>query len=215
MVNDMNSFEKALSELLGKDNLAKIQNVKVGIAGAGGLGSNCALFLVRCGFKKFRIVDSDTVEISNLNRQFYFAAQVGRRKVEALRENLLSINPGLEIEAYTKRITQGNIEGLYADCDVVVEALDGATDKRLVAEAYMNSGKLVVAASGIAGWGRIDDITVHRIKDNFFLVGDLTSETAPDLPPLAPRVNVAAAKQADVIVSYVLGNAAGGNYGGT
>lgn len=211
----MNSFEKALSEILGKDNLAKIQKVKIGMAGAGGLGSNCALFLVRCGFRKFRIVDFDIVELSNLNRQFYFAAQVGRRKVEALRENLLSINPRLEIEAFTERIDQDNVQSLFPDCDVVVEALDSAADKRMVVEAYMHSGKLLVAASGIAGWGRSDNITVHRIKDNFFLVGDLTSETAPDCPPLAPRVNVAAAKQADVIVSYVLKNTAGGNYDGT
>jgi sulfur carrier protein ThiS adenylyltransferase len=211
----MNSFEKALSGMLGKDNLAKIQDVRVGIAGAGGLGSNCALFLVRCGFKKLSIVDFDIVEISNLNRQFYFTAQVGQRKVEALRENLLMINPGLEIEAYTKRITQDNIEGLFADRDIVVEALDGAADKRMVAEAYMDSGKLVVAASGLAGWGRSDDIAIHRIKNNFYMVGDLASETTPERPPMAPRVNIAAAKQADVIVSYVLGNAAGGNYSGT
>ena len=215
MIHDMNTFEKSLSEILGIDNLSKIQSVRVGIAGAGGLGSNCALFLVRCGFRKFRIVDFDIVEISNLNRQFYFASQVGQRKVKALRKNLLMINPGAEIEALNKKIAPDNIEVIFADCDVVVEALDGAADKRMIAEAYMHSGKLVVAASGIAGWGRSDDITVRRIKDNFFLVGDLASETTSYCPPLAPRVNVAAAKQADVIVSYILENGGGGNYGGT
>lgn len=215
MVNDMNSFEKALTGFLGNENLARIHNVKVGIAGAGGLGSNCAMFLVRCGFKKFRIVDSDTVELSNLNRQFYFATQVGQRKVEALRDNLLMINPGLEIEILTDRIEQDNVKDLFAYCDVVVEALDGAADKRMVVEAYMHSDKLVVAASGLAGWGRSDDITVHRIKNNFYLVGDMASETAPDRPPMAPRVNVAAAKQADVILSYFLDNPTGGDHGGT
>jgi sulfur carrier protein ThiS adenylyltransferase len=140
---------------------------------------------------------------------------VGRRKVEALRENLLMINPDLEIEALTERIEYDTIETLFTDCDVVVEALDGASDKRMVAEAYMNSVKLVVAASGLAGWGKSDDIAIHRIKDNFFLVGDLVSGIAPDRPALAPKVNVAAAKQADVILSYFLETTAGGNYGGT
>jgi sulfur carrier protein ThiS adenylyltransferase len=212
MVDNMNDFEKALSHILGKENLANIQKVKVGMAGAGGLGSNCSMYLVRCGFKRFRIVDSDIVEMSNLNRQFYFAAQVGRKKVEALRENLLMINTQLEVEVHNKRITSDNIEVLFADCDVVVEALDGAADKKMVAETYMNSRKLIVAASGIAGWGRSDDITIRRIRNNFYMVGDLTSESAPACPPIAPRVNVAAAKQADVIVSYVLENPRGGKH---
>jgi sulfur carrier protein ThiS adenylyltransferase len=92
---------------------------------------------------------------------------------------------------------------------VVVEALDGAADKKMVVEAYMNSGKLVVAASGIAGCGGSDAITIRRIRDKFFLVGDLSSEAAPELPPMAPRVNVAAAKQADVILDFFLKNSEG------
>ena len=200
----MNAFEETLSEILGRENLETIQKVKVGIAGAGGLGSNCALLLVRCGFKKFRIVDYDVVETGNLNRQFFFAGQVGKAKVEALRENLLLINPSLELEALAERIEQGSVADFFPDCNVVVEALDGASDKKMVAEAYMNSDKLVVAASGLAGWGRSDDITTHRINENFYLVGDLVSEIGPDRPPMAPMVNVAAAKQADIILSYFL-----------
>ena len=205
----MNDFEKSLTEVLGEENLIKIQKALVGIAGAGGLGSNCALFLVRCGFRKFRIVDSDVVEMSNLNRQFYFSTQVGQKKVDALRENLLRINPDLEIETFDERIENGNVSTLFSECDVVVEALDGAADKKMVVEAYMNSGKLVVAASGIAGCGGSDAITIRRIRDNFFLVGDLSSEAAPELPPMAPRVNVAAAKQADVILDFFLKNSEG------
>lgn len=200
----MNDFEKALAEILGEENLARIQKVKVGIAGAGGLGSNCALFLVRCGFKRLRIVDFDVVENSNLNRQFFFASQVGRRKVEALKENLLLINPDLEMEALPERIEQGAAKDLFADCDAVVEALDRAEHKRIVVEAYINSGKLLVAASGLAGWGKSDGIKVHRVKDTFYLVGDLVSEVGPDCPALAPGVNVAAAKQADVVLSYFI-----------
>ncbi len=208
----MNTFEKALAGMLGNEKVAHFQKVKVGIAGAGGLGSNCAMFLTRCGFKKFRIVDFDVVEISNLNRQFYFAAQVGQKKATALRQNLLLINPDLEIEAVAERIEQDNVEDFFCDCDVVVEAFDGAVYKKMLVEAYMNSGKLVVSASGLAGWGRSDDITVHRIRDNFYLVGDLMSAVSADLPPMAPRVTVAAAKQADVILNYFMKNINGGDH---
>lgn len=200
----MNGFEKTMAGILGKENLAKIQRVKVGIAGAGGLGSNCAQFLVRSGFKKLRIVDFDVVEAGNLNRQFYFASQVGLRKVDALKENLLMINPGLEIEAIAEKIEQETAKELFACCDAVVEAVDSAACKRMIVEAYMNSGKLLVAASGLAGWGRTDGIKTHRIKDQFYLVGDLVSEAGPGCPALAPGVSVAAAKQADAVLSYFL-----------
>jgi len=66
----MNEFEIGLMSYLGREKLEKLGKVKVGIAGAGGLGSNCALHLVRSGFKNLKIVDFDVVEPSNLNRQF-------------------------------------------------------------------------------------------------------------------------------------------------
>jgi len=75
----------------------------------------------------------------------------------------------------------------------------------MIIETYAGSDKLMVSASGIAGWGNSDDITIHRAGKNFFLVGDLVSETSSELPPVSPRVNIAAAKQADVVLSHVLG----------
>jgi len=71
----MNKFEQELIQYLGTENLEKAQDVKIGIAGLGGLGSNCAMNLVRSGFIKFKIADFDKIEYSNLNRQFYFEDQ--------------------------------------------------------------------------------------------------------------------------------------------
>lgn len=207
----MNDFERALAGVLGEEKLAKIQKVKVGIAGAGGLGSNSAMFLVRSGFKKLKIVDFDVVENSNLNRQFFFAGQVGHKKVEALKENLQRINSGLIIETLAVRIDWGNAPVLFADCDVVIEALDGAGTKRMLAEAYLSTEKLLVSASGLAGWGRSDGIKIHRLKENFYIVGDMVSGVDADNPVLAPGVNVAAAKQADVVLNYVLGGKGDGS----
>ena len=205
----MNRFEQALLDYLGATRLDKLTSVRVGIAGAGGLGSNCAALLVRSGFRRLRVFDFDKVEPSNLNRQFYFLDQVGRPKVEALVDNLKRINPDLQLEYSTKAITAENVATAFADCDIVIEALDKAEAKKLLAEAYMNSGKLYISASGLAGWGDSDDIRVNQIHDRFFLVGDLRSEAGKDLPPFAPRVNVAAAKEADVALSWVLGDMQG------
>lgn len=201
----MNPFEEALLRYLTPEQLTKIQATKVGIAGAGGLGSNCATALVRSGFRNIKILDFDTVEYSNLNRQFYFLDQVGRPKVEALHENLKLINPDVDLEILRVRAEEDNVAALFSDCDVVVEAFDRAEYKQLVIETYLNTGKLLVAASGLAGWGNSDRLQIHKIKENFFLVGDLVTGVGPDCPPLAPCVAIAAAKQADVVLSYVLG----------
>lgn len=205
----MNEFEQALGRYLNPEQLGRIRSVRVGIAGAGGLGSNCAAALVRTGFRHIKIIDFDVVDYSNLNRQFYFFGQVNHTKVAALRENLNSINPAADIEIAPVKMDIDNVAELFADCDVVVEAFDRAEYKKLIVETYLGSGKLIVAASGLAGWGNSDRIRVHRVTDNFYLIGDLTTGIGADNPPLAPCVLIAAAKQADVVLSYALGTLKG------
>lgn len=200
----MNNFEKALLSYIGEENIRKIQSVKVGLAGAGGIGSNCALNLVRSGFKNLKIVDFDCVEYSNLNRQFYFFHQIGAVKVEALKENLFRINPDLTLEISNEKIEEHNVGNIFSDCNIVVEAFDKVTYKKLLVEAYANSNKLLVAISGIAGWGNSDKIKIHKIKDNFYVVGDMSTEVSRENPPISPRVNIAAAKLADTILNYVI-----------
>lgn len=201
----MNAFEKKIQAHFGNSAFEKIQAVAIGIAGAGGLGSNCAINLVRCGFKRFTIVDFDIVEFSNLNRQFFFTSQVGKPKTDMLKENLLSVNPDLKLNLITEKIDHHNIRTFFDPCDIVVEAFDNTKDKKMIIETYAGSDKLMVSASGIAGWGNSDDIRIHRAGKNFFLIGDLVSETSSELPPVSPRVNITAAKQADVVLSHVLG----------
>ncbi|HEY3297064.1 MAG TPA: sulfur carrier protein ThiS adenylyltransferase ThiF [Armatimonadota bacterium] len=201
----MNGFEQGLRRYLSEEQLCRIRSVKVGIAGAGGLGSNCAAALVRSGFRHLKITDFDVVDNSNLNRQFYFLHQVGQTKVEALRENLINIDPDADIEASAVKLTAQNVGEIFQDCDVVVEAFDRPEYKKMIVETIMGSKKLLVAASGLAGWGESDRISVRKVRDNFYLVGDLSTGIAAGVPPLAPCVLIAAAKQADIVLSYALG----------
>jgi sulfur carrier protein ThiS adenylyltransferase len=197
-------FENALISYLGDENLTKIRSTKIGIAGAGGLGSNCAFNLVRTGVRKLKIIDFDIVEYRNLNRQFYFLDQVGMMKVEALRINLERIDPDIELETSTERIESDNIIEIFRDCDIVIEAFDKAPYKSMLVTKLLPIKKLIVSASGLAGVGRNDEIKVHRIKENLILIGDLSTD-AESAPPLSPRVNIAAAKQADMVLEYLLG----------
>lgn len=200
----MNEFTRMLEGYFGAAGRARLAEVKVGIAGAGGLGSNCAAMLVRSGFTRLRIYDFDRVECSNLNRQFYFHDQIGRPKVEALRENLRRINPDLQPETICERITAENVSRCFADCDIVIEAFDCAEAKKMLAKAYLGTGKLYITASGLAGWGNSDNIRINKLRDSLYLVGDDVSEAGNELPPLAPRVNIAAAKEADIALTWTL-----------
>jgi len=200
----MDAFRQDLIKKLGETKLAKIERAKIGIAGAGGLGSNCAACLVRVGFRRFTIADFDGVDAANLDRQFYFEDQVGMKKVEALQTNLLRINPCLELQMFPVELESGNIMEIFRDCDVVVECLDRAEAKSMLVSALLTSGKLIVSASGLGGYGSSDDIKVRKLKPNLVLIGDLASDIEK-APALSPRVSIAAAKQADVVLEFVAG----------
>ena len=83
--------------------------MKIGIAGAGGLGSNVAVHLVRSGISSLKICDFDVIENSNLNRQFYFKDQIGQNKVNALFENLKRINPSLNLQIIQRKFLKTGI----------------------------------------------------------------------------------------------------------
>ena len=182
-----------------------LEKAKIGVAGLGGLGSNVISHLVRAGIRRFVAADFDVVSASNLNRQFFFADQVGKKKTEALAENLRRIAPDLELDFRDLRLTEENTQDLFADCDVVVEAFDKADAKTMLIGALADSGIPVVAASGLAGFGKSNDIRVRKAGKNLYLVGDLVSEISPELAPASPRVGIAAAMEANTVVAILLG----------
>ena len=156
-----NRFEENTHKLLGEEGFKKVSSVKIGIAGAGGLGSNCAYNLVRAGFRNLRIVDFDRVDHTNLNRQFYFLDQVGMDKVKALEVNLRRINPDVNLESRVRKIERSNAGELFSDCDIVVEAFDRAEYESMIVDGLLPLGNFVVSASGLTGYGSSHQINVN------------------------------------------------------
>lgn len=182
-----------------------LSHYTVGIAGAGGLGSNIAQTLVRSGVGRLIIADFDVVSESNLNRQFYFADQLGRYKVEALKENLLRIRPEVTVEIHNLHLTSQNIPVIYPTVDVMVEAFDVAEMKRVLIELFASTFPSIplVVGNGMAGWGNSNTMTVREMG-NLYLCGDGVSEVSVNLPTIAPRVGICASQQANVVVSLLL-----------
>lgn len=195
----------AFNPYLGAAERARIEAARVGVAGAGGLGSNCLAHLVRCGVHRFVIADFDTVSESNLNRQFFFADQLGMPKVEAVAANLRRINPALELELYPERVTAANAVRRFGNCDVTVEAFDDPDAKTMLIRALLPLGRPVVAASGIAGWGRSNAMRVQRIGKQLYMAGDRATGISEETPPYSPRVGIAAAQQANTVMALILG----------
>jgi sulfur carrier protein ThiS adenylyltransferase len=185
--------------------LGVLRRSSVGIAGAGGLGSNVAVALARAGVGRLVIADFDRVEPSNLNRQQYFVDQVGERKVEALRENLLAINPYSLYEIHDVRITRRNAVRVFERVDVLVEAFDKAEAKEMIIEASLAKfpGRPVVAASGLAGYGCNRRIHSRRLG-NLYVCGDESSQCPKGVSPMAPRVALVAAMQANQVVELLM-----------
>lgn len=183
----------------------ELKNSVVGIAGLGGLGSNVAVALTRLRIGKLVIADYDNVEESNLNRQNYFADQVGSHKVDMSIENLTRINPDADIEGHKIRLTPDNIPQIFKGCHVVAECFDRADQKQMIVETVLTKMKHVpiVTVSGLAGYGRSNDIVTRRMSDRLVLVGDTVSGIGPGIPLTAPRVGVAAYHQANAITELL------------
>ena len=120
--------------LLGNDTMDQIAQKRVIIFGVGGVGSWCAESLVRSGIKQLTIVDSDRVCITNINRQLMATTKtVGQVKVEALKERLLTINPGAEITALQQIVNEETAESFnLSSYDYIIDAIDSLKDKALL-----------------------------------------------------------------------------------
>lgn len=180
-----------------------LASAKIGLAGTGGLGSNCAQHLVRAGIKKLVLVDDDIVSESNLNRQFFFRDQIGEKKVSALAANLRRIEPELQLELHDVRLSSANLKTIFADCDIVVECFDGAEMKAAFLKELLPTGQKLVAASGMGGFGRSNAMRAKVMGDRLVMVGDGESDIA-DRPPQSPRVGLAAALEANSVIALLL-----------
>ena len=171
--------------------------MKIGIAGVGGIGSNVALNLVRSGVDALRIVDFDCVDASNLNRQFYFRDQIGRPKVEALRENLQRIQPRIQVDAVVARVDEHNCRALLADCDLIVEGFDRTAAKKMLMECLAGD-RLVVSACGLAG-SSLAGIRWRQVGQAH-IVGDFVSDCA-DWPLFSHKVVAVASHMSEFILA--------------
>jgi len=155
----------ARTKLLLGESFEKLSRARVLVVGVGGVGGFVAEFLARAGVGGITIVDFDTVEPTNTNRQVIaLQSTVGRLKTGVLAQRLKDINPDLEIRAISKRFNEQTKDEVFdGHYDFVVDAIDSLGDKVLLIETALSKGLRTISATGAGNRYGIPDFEVKDI----------------------------------------------------
>jgi molybdopterin/thiamine biosynthesis adenylyltransferase len=126
----------------GEEGQLKLRQAHVLIAGVGGLGSPCAIYLACAGIGRLTLVDSDSVELSNLNRQILHGEEdIGEPKVISAVGKLKKLNSTLELNPVAVRITAESLPALLSRADLVIDCLDAMETRFILNEGCVRAGK--------------------------------------------------------------------------
>lgn len=152
----MNSYLERSVCLLGEDKINMLGNKTILVIGIGGVGGTALEALARSGFKKFILIDSDVVDISNLNRQVLFTKKdVGNDKIECAKNRLLEICPDFEIEIIKAKIGESKLEKLLkVKPDFVIDAIDLVEGKLEIYKYCLDNNIKLISSLGMGN--RID-----------------------------------------------------------
>ena len=137
--------------LIGKENLNKLQHSHIIVFGVGGVGGFAIEALVRSGIGEISIVDFDTVDLTNLNRQIIATQNsIGKLKTSVMKDRLLSINPNVIVHEFPEKFSMENSDLFFKDkkYDYIVDAIDLVTSKLALAEIAKNLSIPIISSMG-------------------------------------------------------------------
>ena len=155
--------------LLGREALERLQAARVAVFGIGGVGGYTVEALARAGIGQLDLIDSDTVSVSNINRQILAThSTVGMPKVEAAKRRILDINPGCTVRTHPVFYTPETAHQFdFREYDYVVDAIDTVTGKLQLVEAAMAAGTPIICCMG----------TGNKLDASAFEVSDISRTT--------------------------------------
>lgn len=148
---------------IGMAGQLKLKQARVLQIGTGGLGSPITMYLAAAGVGKLGLVDSDVIEVSNLQRQIlHGTSDVGRLKLDSARDTLADINPHVEVQCYNMRFSRQNALEIVQDYDIVVDGTDNLATRYLLSDVCVLLGKPLVHASVFRFEGHITVFDAKR-----------------------------------------------------
>ena len=152
-----------LLDALGIEGQERILAAHALIIGAGGLGSPAALYLASAGVGKITLVDDDTVDFTNLQRQIlHTQARVGIAKAESGKQALIAINPEISIIPLKQRLSGEALEALVASADIVLDCTDNFATRHAINRACVQHRKPLVSGAAIRFDGQISVYDLRR-----------------------------------------------------
>lgn len=167
-------------EQIGETGQNFLLSSKVAIVGCGALGSMAAMQLAAAGVGNIVIADFDTIDISNLQRQFFFMTEeAGKPKADILSARINSINPDCKVEIVKKMIDKDLANDVFQDCDFIIDATDNPASKIMIETVCDNLGKHCCVA-GVSGFhGQVMTIRPGGLKFGELFVQNADSEFMP------------------------------------
>jgi len=194
----------------GVEGQQKLQNAHVVIMGVGGLGSPAAMYLAAAGAGTLTLVDFDTVDNSNLQRQIiHNITSIGNSKVSSAKETLLKINPETIVNCINKQLTQDELEALISDVNCVIDATDNFDTRFLINRACVSKQIALVSAAAIQYEGQISVFDLSQQESAcyacLYAEGGEENTNCSDNGILAPVVGILGSMQALEAIKLISG----------
>lgn len=186
---------------VGAEGQEKLLQAKILIIGMGGLGAPAGIYLAAAGIGHLTLVDFDTVDLSNLQRQIvHFSEDIGRPKVESARDTLLDLNPEITITAVNKKLSESEMSQKIANSDLVLDCSDNFTTRFMVNRLCVEQKRPLVSGAAIRMEGQISvyrpDLENDPCYQCLYKGGDELDETCTQTGVLAPLVGIIGSMQA-------------------
>lgn len=199
-----------LLDFVGEEGQEKLLSAKVLILGVGGVGTNVLINLAALGIGHIGIVDNDTINITNLNRQvLYDVNSIGRYKVDVAKEWVNKFNPDIDIKTYCLRLDETNYEEIYKDYDILVDAFDTALSVDIINRTSVKMNKILIHAAISKAKGVIMTTIPYKTPCfRCFMRSDdeaLQSNVIETAGVIAPSVSMVATMQVFEVIKLILG----------
>jgi tRNA A37 threonylcarbamoyladenosine dehydratase len=162
----MEDFLTRTRILLGEEKVNKIRNSKIVIFGVGGVGSYALEAVVRAGVKEVILIDYDTINVTNLNRQLIaMMDNLGELKVTAAEKRIKNINPEIIVTVYPEKVTEENIlDFIPIDSDYVIDAIDDIRGKIAIIKFCVENNINIISSMGTGNRVMFKDYTITDIS---------------------------------------------------
>jgi molybdopterin/thiamine biosynthesis adenylyltransferase len=148
---------------IGESGQLKLKNASVLVIGAGGLGSASSLYLAAAGVGKIGIIDSDVVELSNLQRQIlHETSKIGSSKVDSARDRIVALNPNVDIKTYQLRVTDGMDETIFEEFPIIIDATDNFATRYFLNQICVQKGKVFIYGAVYQFYGQMSVFDASR-----------------------------------------------------